>query len=92
MVGVRLRVVPHFSSGIVERAKRERAWKSPHARKGDTWGDFHARSRFERSSIPKEKWGTTRSLGRYARQFKIGSQLRFFSAKGRTAPEANRFN
>ena len=32
----RLRVVPHFSSGIVERAKRERAWKSPHARKGDT--------------------------------------------------------
>ena len=33
----RLRVVPHFSSEIVERAKRERAWKSPHARKGDTW-------------------------------------------------------
>ena len=28
-----LRVVPHFSSGIVERAKREGAWKSPHARK-----------------------------------------------------------
>ena len=24
---------PHFSSGIVEQAKRERAWKSPHARK-----------------------------------------------------------
>ena len=22
---------PHFSSGIVERAKCERAWKSPHA-------------------------------------------------------------
>ena len=32
----RLRVVPHFSSEIVEQAKRERAWKSPHARKGDT--------------------------------------------------------
>ena len=32
----RLRVVPHFYSGIVGRAKRERAWKSPHARKGDT--------------------------------------------------------
>ena len=32
----RLRVVPHFSSGIVGRAKRERARKSPHARKGDT--------------------------------------------------------
>ena len=36
-INARLRVVPHFSSGIVERAKRERAWKSPHARKGDTW-------------------------------------------------------
>ena len=55
----RLRVVPHFSSGIVEQAKRERAWKSPHARKG---GYFHARSRFARSTIPEEKWGTTRSL------------------------------
>ena len=33
---IRLRVVPHFSSGIVERAIRERAWKSTHARKGDT--------------------------------------------------------
>ena len=31
-----LRVVSHFSSGIVERAKHKRAWKSPHARKGDT--------------------------------------------------------
>ena len=26
------------------------------------WGDFHARSRFARSIIPEEKWGTTRSL------------------------------
>ena len=33
----RLRVVPYFSSGRVEGAKRERAWKSPLARKGDTW-------------------------------------------------------
>ena len=24
------------------------------------WGDFHARSRFAPSTIPKEKWGTTR--------------------------------
>ena len=58
----------------------ERAWKSPHARKGDThagvcvsrflaWGDFHARSRFARSTIPEEKWGTTRSLGRWIRIF-----------------------
>ena len=27
------------------------------------WGDFHARSRFAGSTIPEEKWGTTRSLG-----------------------------
>ena len=27
-----------------------------------SWGDFHARSRFVRSTIPEEKWGTTRSL------------------------------
>ena len=53
----RLRVVPHFSSGIVERAKRERAWNLPRA-----WGDFHARSRLARSTISKEKWGTTRGL------------------------------
>ena len=26
------------------------------------WGDFHARWRFARSTIPEEKWGTTRSL------------------------------
>ena len=26
------------------------------------WGDFHARSRFARPTIPEEKWGTTRSL------------------------------
>ena len=25
-------------------------------------GDFQARSRFARSTIPEEKWGTTRSL------------------------------
>ena len=27
------------------------------------WVDFHARSRFARSIIPEEKWGTTRNLG-----------------------------
>ena len=26
------------------------------------WGDFHARSRFARSTIPEKKWGTTVSL------------------------------
>ena len=28
------------------------------------WGDFHVRSRFASSAIPKEKWRTTRSLQR----------------------------
>ena len=28
------------------------------------WGDFHERSRFARSTIPEENWGTTRSLPR----------------------------
>ena len=57
----RLRVVPHFSSGIVEGAKRERAWKSSPRPVPPflTWGDFHARSRFASSTIPEEKWGTT---------------------------------
>ena len=35
----RLRVVPHFSPGIVERAKHERVWKSPHARKVTRGGE-----------------------------------------------------
>ena len=49
----------HFPQGWVERAKNERAWKSTRARKGDTrLGD----SFFARSTIPEEKWGTTRSL------------------------------
>ena len=54
IVKYRLRVVPQFSSGIVERAKRVSPFLA--------WGDFHARSRFARSTIPEEKWGTTRSL------------------------------
>ena len=33
---VKLQVVAHLSSGIVERAKRERACKLPHAKKDDT--------------------------------------------------------
>ena len=47
---------PFQSSRIVERAKRKRV--SPFL----AWGDFHAHSRFARSTIPEEKWGTTRSL------------------------------
>ena len=35
------------------------------------WGDFHARSRFARSTIPKEKWGTTRSLTQEGIDIKI---------------------
>ena len=42
----RLRVVPRFPSGIVERAKRECAWKSPHVRKA-------------RRGAEREKLGTT---------------------------------
>ena len=41
----KLREVPHFSSGILKWAKRERVWKSPHARKEDTCGLFSVRKR-----------------------------------------------
>ena len=67
----RLRVVPHLSSGIVERERETRARVKITPREKVTprrvspflaWGDFHARSRFARSTIPEEKWGTTRSL------------------------------
>ena len=67
-----LRVVPHLSSGIVEGAKRERAWNHPTRERWDAvgcrvspflaWGDFHARSRFAPSTIHEDKWGTSRSL------------------------------
>ena len=33
-----LRVVPRFPSGILERAKRERVWKSPHQERRDAAG------------------------------------------------------
>ena len=60
-------VVPHFSSVIVERAKRERAWKAPQASPSRVspflrWGDFHARLRFARSTVLEDKRGTTRNL------------------------------
>ena len=42
-------VVPHFSL-------------SPPRVAFLAWGDFHAHSRFARSIIPEEKWGTTPSL------------------------------
>ena len=59
-----LRVVPIFPhkisllpSGIVERAKRERAWKSPLRLAFLVWDYFNARSRFARSTMPEKKWG-----------------------------------
>ena len=48
---------PHFSSAIVERGKRERAWKSPLRLAFLAWDYFHVHSRFARSTIPEEKWG-----------------------------------
>ena len=87
----RLRVVPRLSSRTVERAKRERAWKSPHPRKDDTrlglaWGAFHARSRFARSTITEEKWGTTRLLPPPPRRLTISPEkcLFLFSKTGVT--------
>ena len=45
------------------RGSGEAARLSPHRKSPFlAWGDFHARSRFARSTIPEEKWGTTRSL------------------------------
>ena len=35
---------------------------SPFPSRVGPWVDFHARSRFARSTIPEEKWGTTRTL------------------------------
>ena len=46
----RLRVVPHFSSGIVEWAKHERAWKSLHARKGPARSKWPAFTSFYEKS------------------------------------------
>ena len=61
---IRLWVVPHFSSGIVERRLFSRGVIFTRARVSPflTWGDFHARLRFARSTIPEETWGTSRSL------------------------------
>ena len=39
------------------------------------WGDFHARSRFARSIVPEEKWGTTRSLGNSRQSWILDSML-----------------
>ena len=62
----RLRVVPHFSSGIVERAKRERAWKSPHARKGDTRRGERKIFLSPRRVSPFLAWGDFHARSRFA--------------------------
>ena len=58
----RLRVVPLFflrdSRASETRAGVKISQRAPFLK----WGDFYARSRFARSTIPEEKWGTTRSL------------------------------
>ena len=46
----------------VKITPREKRW---HTAPFLAWGDFHARSRVARSTIPEEKWGTTRSLTRW---------------------------
>ena len=53
----RLRVAPHVFSGIVERAKRERAWKSPHARKAIRVGWFFTRARVSFALLSLRKTG-----------------------------------
>ena len=58
VIQYRLRVVPHFSS------------VSPFL----AWGDFHAPSRFARSTIPEEKWGTTRGLDTVASDLRTQSR------------------
>ena len=49
--------IQDFSGNIENRICVERAskLKSPHAFL--RWGDFQARSRFDRSTNPEEKWG-----------------------------------
>ena len=77
--------IPHYlyTLYIEDNILARRLRVVPHARKGDTRrGErkfFHARLRFACSTIPEEKWGTTRSLlgarryGIYLRVFKFDS-------------------
>ena len=70
------------------------------------WGDFQARSRFARSTIPEDKWGTTRSLEaalqpwifiiKNAKQLKKLSKINFkkrfkkFEFQGQSGPKTGR--
>ena len=51
-------LLAHFRAFLYPREKRRHV--SPFL----AWVDFHARSRFARSTIREGKWGTTRSLCR----------------------------
>ena len=53
----RLRVVPHFSSRDSRASETRARVKITPREKRLARGDFHARSRFGRSTIPEEKWG-----------------------------------
>ena len=47
--------------------------------------DFHARTRFARSTIPEEKWGTTRSLAQTVeRALACRAEGQGFNSRGRT--------
>ena len=56
-IKVRLRVVSHFSSGIVEQAKREHAWELPHTRKGNMCGVIFTRARVSHTLLSLRKNG-----------------------------------
>ena len=65
----RLRVDPIFPQG--QQSERNATGRENHSTREEVthrespflaWGHFHTRSRFARSTIPVEKWGTTRSL------------------------------
>ena len=53
----RVKIIPREKKAT-RGGEREKCRVSPFL----AWGDFHARSRFARPTIPEEKWGTTRSL------------------------------
>ena len=53
---------PFFSQGQQSERNASARENHPTRERRYAWGDFDARSRFVRSTIPEEKWGTTRSL------------------------------
>ena len=78
----RLPVVSHFSSEIVERVKRERAWKSPHTGKGDT----RRGERKMRDYRQSPSFWTNALLSQ--RETLIGSSMEILSTSVKNAPAA----